>query len=305
MNARRPSPVRSPFGRLHILLPSPADRGPWLALLLLVLAWGRQADARTSGDLVSQGNALFSQGQYNQAVSQYDQALTEDAKLEQARFNKADAFYRMDDLAKAIEGYNEVSAQSKDMDLVRKAKYNLGNAHFQRGLKQKDSDLEKALDDLKTSIGYWRAGLDLDPANENAKRNKEVAGLLIKDILDQIKKKQEQQKQSDPNHPQQGQQKQDQQSQSGQQGQDPNRPRDPNQAKEPNQPQDPNQSQQQKQQQSQQDPNQPSEPNNPQPKTQQVASDMTAQQILDKEQQQKNQRQMQVRARRTPVDKDW
>jgi Ca-activated chloride channel homolog len=299
VNARRPSPVRSPLGRLQILLPSPANHGPWLALLLLVLAWGRHADARTSGDLVSQGNALFSQGQYNQAVSQYDQALTEDAKLDQARFNKADALYRMDDLAKAIEGYNEVSAQSKDMDLVRKAKYNLGNAHFQRGLKQKDSDLEKALDDLKTSIGYWRAVLDLDPANENAKRNKEVAGLLIKDILDQIKKKQEQQKQSDPN---QGQESGSQKPEAGKEQQ---QNKDPNQAKEPNQPQDPNQSQQQKQQQSQQDPNQPSGPNHPQPKTEQVASDMTAQQILDKEQQQKDQRQMQVRARRMPVDKDW
>ena len=267
--------------------------------VLTMACGGMAAASQSAHDLVAGANKLYSQGQYNQAVSQYDQALTEDAKLDQARFNKADAFYRMDDLAKAIEIYNEVSAQSKDMDLVRKAKYNLGNAHFQRGLKQKDSDLEKALDDLKTSIGYWRAVLDLDPTNENAKRNKEVAGLLIKDILDQIKKKQEQQKQSDPNHPQQGQQKQDQQSQSGQQSQD------PNQAKEPNQPQDPNQSQQQKQQQSQQNPSQQPKTQNPEPKTEQVASDMTAQQILDKEQQQKKQRQMQVKARRIPVDKDW
>jgi tetratricopeptide (TPR) repeat protein len=247
--------------------------------------------------LVQSGNTLYSQGQYDEAAGQYDKALTENPRLDQARFNKADAFYRLDDLAKAIELYNDVSARSKDMGLVSKAKYNLGNAHFQRGLKQKDSDLQKALDDLKTSIGYWRAVLDLDPGNVNAQRNKEVAGLVIKDILDQIKKQQEQ-RQSDPNQAKPDPNQQDQQSQQGGEKEDPNQSQED--GKEKQQGQDPNQAK---------DPNQNPKPetNNPQPdKNQQVtASDMTAQEILDKEQQQKKDRQMQVKARRIPVDKDW
>jgi tetratricopeptide (TPR) repeat protein len=190
---------------------------PFYACVLLVACAGLARAAQGGGDAVSEGNALYAQGQYDKAVGLYDQALTENPKLDQARFNKADAYFRMDDLAKAMDLYSEVSAQSKDMDLVKKAKYNLGNVHFQRGLKQRDSDLQKALEDLRTSITCWRAVLDLDPANENAKRNKEVAGLIIKDILDEIKKKQEQQKQQgqDPNQAQQQNQQQD-----------PNNPRD-------------------------------------------------------------------------------
>jgi Ca-activated chloride channel family protein len=115
------------------------------------------------------------------------------------------------------------------MALVAKAKYNLGNCFFQRGSKQRDSDLQKALDDMKTSIDYWRQVLDLDPKNEKAARNIEVARLTIKDLLDQLKKQQEQQKN------QKDQQQQQQQDQTQPQNQtppkqDPNQPQDPNQA---------------------------------------------------------------------------
>ncbi len=272
------------------------------------LCVGMATAAPNGRDAVSQGNALYGQGQFDKAVNLYDQALTENPRLDQARFNKADAFFRMDDLAKAMDLYSEVSAQTKDMDLVKKAKYNLGNAHFQRGLKQRDSDLQKALEDLRTSITYWRAVLDMDPSNENAKKNKEIAGLIIKDILDELKKKQEQQKQ-DPNKPgdrsqESGDRKEEQQTQ------DPNQTQNAEQRK---QGQDPNNQNAERRTQNTeeknqgQDPNQNSEPKaqNSEQKKQVQASDATAQEILDREQQQKKDRENRVRTQRVPVDKDW
>jgi tetratricopeptide (TPR) repeat protein len=300
--------------------PVPQRQLRWASNLLIAVAIAaactRLAVAASSGrDAVSQGNALYGQGQYDRAISLYDQVLTENPKLDQARFNKADAFFRMDDLAKAIDLYSEVSAQTKDMDLVRKAKYNLGNAHFQRGLKQRDSDLQKALEDLRTSITYWRAVLDMDPSNENAKKNKEIAGLVIKDILDELKKKQdpnkpgdrsqesgdrkEQQQKQDPSQTQKSEDR-SQKSEDKKQGQDPNqKPEDRSQnSEQKKRGQDPNQAK---------DPNQNSEPKaqNSEQKQQIQASDATAQEILDREQQQKKERENRVRVRRVPVDKDW
>jgi Ca-activated chloride channel family protein len=292
-------------------------RSSLLFAAAIVAACTRLAAASPAGaGAVGQGNALYGQGQYDRAVSLYDQALTENPRLDQARFNKADAFFRMDDLAKAMDLYSEVSAQTKEMDLVKKAKYNLGNAHFQRGLKQRDSDLQKALEDLRTSITYWRAVLDMDPSNENAKKNKEVAGLIIKDILDELKKKQGQ----DPN---QNSEPRTQNSEQEKQGRDPNQAKDPNQnpesrgqrPEEKKQGQDPNKNSEPRTQNSEQtkqgqDPNQAKDPNqqpaanNPQPQKVQ-ASDATAQEILDREQQQKKDREKRVRVQRVPVDKDW
>ncbi len=202
-------------------------------------------------ETLHQGNGLYAGGQYAEAINKYNDALVEQPQAVEPKFNKANSYFRMDDLSEALDLYQDVAAKSKDMTLVAKAKYNLGNCFFQRGTKQRDSDLQKAVDDMKTSITYWRQVLDIDPKNEKAARNIEVARMTIKDILDQIKKQQQDQKnqqnQQDPNQPkdqqqqQQNQQQDPNQPQQSKQQQDPNQTQDPNQAKQGAQPQDPNQ----------------------------------------------------------------
>ncbi|TFG50485.1 MAG: hypothetical protein E4H40_01320 [Candidatus Brocadiia bacterium] len=257
------------------------------------------ATADTS-KLMDLGNKLYSQGNFNEAVTKYDEVILEDPAALEPKFNKADSYYRLDDLSKAAELYKEVTVQTRNMKLLTMAKYNLGNCSFQQGIKQKDSDLQKAVGEMKTAIGSWRSVLDIDPANEKAAKNIEVARLMIKDLLDQLKNQPK-----DPNQPQQQQQQN--------QKQDPNQPQqqqkprqDPNQPKDPNE-QQKQQSQQQKeeqQQQKQQD-QQQKEQGDKQQQEQQKAPDTTAQQILDKEQEQQKNRQMMQRVRGEKVDKDW
>ena len=255
--------------------------------------------------MIEQGNQQYAEGQYNEAINKYNEALVEQPVAIVPKFNKANSYYRLDDLGEAIDLYQEVAAGSKDMALVGKAKYNLGNCFFQRGTKQRDSDLQKALDDMKTSITYWRGVLELEPENAKAARNIEVARLTIKDILDQLKKQQEQQKQQgQQNQDQQQQQQQDQQQQGQQQQdqsnsqQDSNQPQDPNQAQGAEKKQDPNEAQEQRQ------PDQ--KEGQQEQQAQQVAPpDTTAREILDKEQRQKEQRRILQRGPTQKVDKDW
>ena len=229
--------------------------------------------AESARDLLRQGNKLYASGQFGDAISQYDQALVENPQATEPKFNKANSYYRLDDLAKAIDLYKEVAAEAKDMKLVAKAKYNLGNTFFGQGMKQRDSNLQKALEDLQTSICYWRQTLDIDSENQNAARNIEVARLIIKDIIDQINKQKDEQDQQ-----QQDQQQQDQQ----QQGQDPNQP----------------DSQQPQEQQADQEEQKQEEKQAKQP-------DATAQEILDNEQRQKEKRQILQSQGWQKVEKDW
>jgi tetratricopeptide (TPR) repeat protein len=254
-----------------------------MVLTLMQGAW-----AKTVQISVRQGNQLYAQGKFNKAIDSYEQALLEKPHVLEPKYNKANSYYRLDDLAEAMDLYKEVAAESKDMELVSKAKYNLGNCYFQRGSKQRDSDLQKALEDLKTSITNWRQVLDIDPKNEKAAKNIEVARLIIKDIIDQLNKQKQQQDPNQPQDPNQGQAQQ--------------QPKDLKQ--DPNQPQDPNQSQQQKT--SGQDPNQSQEQQQAQQKKQEKnAPDTTAQEILDKEQRQKKQRQILQRSGYQKVEKNW
>ncbi len=251
-------------------------------ILLAVPASGAQRGSVR--EMLRQGNGLYGNGRYGEAINRYNDALVEQPQALEPKFNKANGYFRLDDLGEAVDLYQEVAARSKDMQLVAKAKYNLGNCFFQRGAKQRDSDLQKAVDDMKTSITYWRQVLEIDPKNEKAARNIEVARLTIKDILDQLKKQQQdQQNQQDPNQPQpQGQQQKQDQSQPQP---DPNQPPDPNQTQpqagdqDPNQPQDRQESEPQSQEQESRQP-------------QQVAPDATAQEIIDDEQRQKKEREI-------------
>jgi hypothetical protein len=267
-----------------------------VALVILALVTVVRADS--AREVLQQGNRLYGEGQYTDAVNKYNEVLVEQPQALEPKFNKADGYYRMDDLGQAMDLYQEVAAGSKNMSLVARAKYNLGNCYFQRGSKQRDSDLQKALEDMKTSITWWRQVLDLDPTNEKAARNIEVARLTIKDIMDQLKKQQEQQKQQN----QQNQQNQQQQQNQQKSQQDPNQPQDPNQAQKPSSPQDPNQTknQQQKQQQQKQQ-----EQEQQKQQEQRVVPDSTAQEILDREQQQKKERENLQRAQYQQVERDW
>ncbi|OHB66855.1 MAG: hypothetical protein A2Y77_17270 [Planctomycetes bacterium RBG_13_62_9] len=255
-------------------------------------------------ELLRQGNRLYGDGKHMEAINKFNEALVEQPQALEPKFNKANGYYRLDDLGEAVDLYQEVAAESRDMTLVAKAKYNLGNCSFQRGAKQRDSDLNKALDDMKTSIAYWRQVLDLDPKNAKAAQNIEVARLTIKDILDQLKQRQkdQQQNQQDPNQAQQ--QKQQQQNQEQQQNQqsqqDPNKPPDPNQAKAGAKQQDPNQAKDQRQPQPQQQ-----EQGKEQQQEMKAAPDAAAQEIIDNEQRQRKEREILQRARYQEVEKDW
>jgi Ca-activated chloride channel family protein len=266
----------------------------WSAVLLVLLAVATSPAAVR--ETLRQGNRLYGEGQFTEAVNQYDDVLVEQPQAVEPRFNKANSYYRLDDLREAMDLYQQVAAESKDMSLVAKAKYNLGNSYFQRGTKQRDSNLQKALEDMQTSIAHWRQVLDIDPQNKKAAKNIEVARLTIKDILDQMKKQKEQQNQQDQQKQQQ-QQKQGQQQNQSQSQKDPNQPQDPNQAKKAEQKPDPNEAKpEQKPAQEQQDKQQDAK----------VAPDATAREILDTEQRQKKEREMlRQRGQYQEVEKDW
>ena len=280
--------------------------------ILLMLTGAAPLWAASAKSLVKQGNQAYANGDYLKAVEQYDQALADTPKAVVPLFNKANSYYHMDDLDEAIELYRNVDLKGKDMSLVEKARYNLGNCVYQQALKQRDSDLQKAVDLMKNGISHWQRTLKVNPDNPRAGRNIEVARLTIKDIMDQIN-----QQQNDPNQPQdpnQQQQPSDQQKQDQQehnQSQDPNQPQDQQENQDPNDG-DPNDPQPQPPEQNKdegKDPNASPEPQ-PQPdqsqeKEDEVKQDMTAQAILDKEQRQNDERKKRQRSSYQKVDRDW
>ena len=277
-----------------------------ITILLAILAVNVRAETRD--ELVRQGNQFYRQQNYQKALQQYEQAQPEGSSNPSLQYNRANCLYKLEDYAESINLYREVSAQAKDVQLAAKAKYNLGNCHFQQGIKQRDENPQKALEELADAVKNYRESLDMNPKDDEARRNIAVTRFVMKDIMDQIKKDQEKQKQQqqdkdkdkDKDKQKQQDQQQDQQDQQDKQKQEQKQEQD----KKQDQQQDKAQDQQEKQEQQQQE-QQKDEQKQQQPE-QKAAPDTTARDILNEEKERKEERKIKVRAGGyQPADKDW
>ena len=154
-----------------------------------------QADSESQ--MIERGNRHYQQENYNEAIKQYEQVPSEGPGEAALLYNQANCYYKLEDYGRAIELYQNVSTKSKDMQLIGRAKYNLGNCHFQQGMKKRQNNLQEAFDELTLSIRYYREMLDITPNDEDARHNIAVVRLIMKDIMDQIKKEMEKQQQQE------------------------------------------------------------------------------------------------------------
>ena len=155
------------------------------------------AQADSESQMIERGNQHYQQENYSEAIKQYEQIPSEGPAEAALLYNQANCYYKLEDYGRAIELYQNVSTKSKDMQLIGRAKYNLGNCHFQQGMKKRQDNLQEAFDELTLSIKYYREMLDITPNDEDARHNIAVARLIMKDIMDQIKKEMEKQQQQE------------------------------------------------------------------------------------------------------------
>jgi len=151
--------------------------------------------ADSPAGLVSEGNAAYLAGDYDKALSSYDEASVESPESPHIYFNKGAALYQKSDYFGASEAFEKAALKSKDIQLEAKCKFNLGNCAYREAERQQDSDLNKALEACTKSIRHYQEALALVPDFDEAAENIEVVRLVMKTILDNINKQKEAAKQ--------------------------------------------------------------------------------------------------------------
>ena len=141
--------------------------------------------------LIREGNKKCAAEQYDEALNAYEEAGVDIPESPHLYFNKGVAYYGKGDYDKAVEAFEKAALKSKDLELEAKAKFNLGNCAFRQSERQRDSDLQKSLEECKKSILHYQEALKLKPDYNEAAENIEVVRLIMKSILDEIKKQQE------------------------------------------------------------------------------------------------------------------
>lgn len=286
-----------------------------LCLMLTMSAAAASAQEKNAHELVTEANARLTAGEFDKALESYKAAEVTMPESPELAYNQGIAYYRLRDFSKAHDAFNR-ALLTRDRGLEEKIKYNLGNVAYAGAMEKTSADLQQAIDSLKTAIGHFRDALEIDPTDEDAKANIQMAQVLIKDLLDKLKKQQEEQKQKQDQNKDQQQEQKDQQEQQGDQQKDQQEKQDDQEKKdqqkggEQDQKQDQKQDQQQQQQGGEQKDEQSQEQQaQAQPKD---AREMTPEEsermlqaVRDKERQRRDELAKRRRVQRVPVNKDW
>jgi len=145
--------------------------------LLLILC---SVTAQDENANIYKGNQLYKEGKYDLAIAEYQKALQLNPANRDAKFNLANAQYRLKNYPEAEKSFDELK-EMEDKNLAQRSTYNKG-VSFSREKK------------LLESIETYKEALIMNPADENARINLQKALEELKK-MNPPKNKQDQQKQ--------------------------------------------------------------------------------------------------------------
>jgi tetratricopeptide (TPR) repeat protein len=196
---------------------SPSNRRPaFLFTVLLLLGMSGLAIAGCSApseEAIAAGNTAFAAGDFASAEAWYQAAIEEDADSAAAWINTGLARLRAEQFEEAIEAFRRGAAKARG-PLAARAFFDLGAASLLGG-------------DVETAIEAFREALRLDPTDEDARHDLELAMAVRNQQQDSQESESQEQSEEDQEggEQQEGQEGQEgdgqeQQSEDGQEGQE-------------------------------------------------------------------------------------
>ena len=275
--------------RFTALRPSRAARATTgkAALLLFVLLPTLVGWLDPRGNAAAEGNQLYDQGKYDDAVKKYGDGLVDEPDSRLLQFNLGTALLKQGKIDDAIASLSKVAASGAEQ-WVGPAAYNLGNALYRKGADQETGDPQSAVGSWEQALAAYKRAMGAAPKDEDAKFNHE----LVTRKLDALKKRIEEERQKKEQEKQdEEKKKQEQQQESKDQQQDQQQPQDQQQKDEQQQDQQRQDQQQQQADQDQQQQPQDQGQNGDQQKQQEEQSQQAAQDQQQQRQQADDQQQ--------------
>lgn len=149
------------------------------------------AAAATVGSSIRQGNKLYAEKKYEDAVQRYQKALKKQSESDIINFNIGSAYYQSGDFEKAA-GHFQKALLSPDNKLRQGAYYNLGNTFYRQGEAVGPQNPQAALPLLERSLAQYEQALQISPEDEDTKFNYEFVKHVLEKVKEQIEKQKKQ-----------------------------------------------------------------------------------------------------------------
>ena len=160
-----------------------AGNGVLLALaVLLLLPLSGHADSPYKA--VEKGNELFEAGEFDAAGQHYMSASVDFPEAAEIFYNQGNVLYKQRKFLQALAHYTS-ALQTVEGVFESRVKYNLGNVEYRRALIAM-STAQDAMLLLRSAITYYRDSLAIDPEQPNARYNLELAHRLMHELYEQL-----------------------------------------------------------------------------------------------------------------------
>ena len=138
-------------------------------LLLLICAPLCIAWTDSLRSQVVEGNRLFSEGKFSEAVESYGQALVDHPESPLLNFNMGTAHYKAGKYTQALSSFSRAQAGSEDSDedsgRTARTAYNMGNTQYQMGTQAEEQNPQAALAAYTKALAAYRRALGADPTD--------------------------------------------------------------------------------------------------------------------------------------------
>ena len=175
-------------------------------------------------DRINEGNRLFQEGKFGEAIHAYGEVLVDNPSDPLLNFNMGAAHYKAGKYPEALSSFSRIPETPEGAEQAAQAAYNAGNAQYQIGAAAETSQPQEALNAYEAALASYRRALGTNPSDQDAKFNYEFVTKKIEDLKEQMKQQQQdgqgQQNQQQNQQDQQQNSGQNQQDQAGQQQQD-------------------------------------------------------------------------------------
>jgi tetratricopeptide (TPR) repeat protein len=141
---------------------------------------------------VSEGNKLYHQEKYDEAIKKYNEAKSEAPDSDIVNFNLGTALYKKGRYREAADTFTK-AVITKDKKLEAKTTYNIANSKYKLGSLQENTDPNGAVSLYRESIDYYNRTLELDKKDNDAKYNHDLAEKRLKALLEKLKNQPQQQ----------------------------------------------------------------------------------------------------------------
>lgn len=202
------------------------------------------------GDRAAEGNRLYDEGKYEEAVHKYGDGLVDAPESPLLQFNMGTALYKEGKYSEAIASLSKVASGGDDAWTARAA-YNLGNSYYRLGANSEESDPQAAIQDYEQALAAYKRAMGVAPQDTDAKFNHEFVAKKLADLKKRLEEQQQEQEQQQDQQQKQDEKQQEEEEQQNQQQQNEQQQNgeEQNQAQQNQEEQDEQQPEQQEQQQ--------------------------------------------------------